>query len=135
LLCGDGAQARAYGEVAAAGYAQLLEGWAQAEDREQVMMLRAYGLALAGRSKESIVEAEQAMALERQVGLRNAYLPFTFARIYVLANRPEPAVDQLEETVRRRGIYSRQWMRIDTTFAPLRTNPRFQRLVSNAPPS
>jgi serine/threonine-protein kinase len=134
-LRGDEAQARSYGEVAAAGYAQLLEGWAQAGDREQVMMLRAYGLALAGRNKESIVEAGQAMALERQVGLRNAYLPFIFARIYVLANRPELAIDQLEETIRRRNIYSRDWMRIDTTFARLRTNPRFQRLVSGPPPS
>jgi serine/threonine-protein kinase len=128
-LRGDGAQARSYGEVAATSYAQVLEGWAQAVDREQVMILRAYGLALAGRSKEAIGEAGQAMTHERQLGLRNPYLPFIFARIYVLANQPEPAIDQLEETLRRRDFYSRDWMRIDGTFAPLRTNPRFQRLV------
>ena len=134
-LRGDGAQARSYGEVAATSYAQVQEGWGQAVDREQVMILGAYGLALAGRSNEAITEAGRAMAFEQQFGLRNAYMPFIFARIYVLANRPEPAIDQLEETLRRRDFYSRGWLRIDSTFAPLRTNPRFQRLVASDPPS
>ena len=98
---------RAYGELASAGYAHLLEGWAQAVDREQVMILRAYGLAYAGRTNEAIGEAERALALERQLGLRNAYLPLVVARIYVLANRPEQAMDQLDETLRRRDFYSR----------------------------
>ncbi len=52
-----------------------------------------------------------------------------------VANRPGPAMDQLEETPRRRDFYSRGWRRIDGTIAPLRTNPRFQRLVASDPPS
>ena len=134
-LRGDAAQARSYGEVAAAAYAQVLEGWGQAGEREQVMILRGYGLAYAGRVNEAIAEAGRALAFEQQLGLRNAYLPLIFARIYVLANRPEPAIDQLEETLRRRDFFSRGWLRIDGTFAPLRTNPRFQRLVASDPPS
>jgi len=126
----DRMQARSYGEAAAAAYSQVLESWAQAGDREQVMILRAYGLAYAGRTAEAIALAGKALALERQLGLRNAYLSFIFARIYVLANKPDEAIDQLEETLRRRDFYSRDWLRIDTTFAPLRANPRFQRLVS-----
>jgi serine/threonine protein kinase len=106
-----------------------IDQYSLAETCFEIMILRAYGLALAGRSKEAIGEAGQAMTHERQLGLRNPYLPFIFARIYVLANQPEPAIDQLEETLRRRDFYSRDWMRIDGTFAPLRTNPRFQRLV------
>ena len=86
----------------------------------------------AGRGSEAIAEAERALALERQLGLRNAYLPFIFARIYALANKPDEAIDQLEETLRRRDFISREWLRIDSTFAPLRTNPRFQRLVSSS---
>jgi serine/threonine-protein kinase len=123
-------QARSYGQMAATAYEQHLENWGQAVDREQVIVLRAYSLAYAGRAREAIAEAGRALALERQLGLRNAYLPFIFARIYVLANRPDAAVDQLEETLRRRDFYSREWLRIDSTFAPLRTNARFQRLVS-----
>jgi hypothetical protein len=113
----------------------VLEGWGQAVDEEQVMILVGYGLALAGRHQQAIAEAERAMAFEQQPGLRNACMPFIFARIYVLANRPELAIDQLEETLRRRDFFSRSWLRIDGTFAPLQTNPRFQRLVSSAPPS
>ena len=96
------------------------------------MILRAYSLAYAGRGGEAIAEAERALALERQLGLRNAYLSFIFARIYVLANKPDEAGDQLEETLRRRDFISREWLRIDSTFAPLRANPRFQRLVSSS---
>jgi TolB-like protein len=127
----DEAQARSYGEIAAAAYSQVLEGWAQAGEREQVMVLRAYGLAYAGRTGEAIAEAGRALELERQLGLRNAYLPFIFARINVLANKPGDAIDQLEETLRRRDFFSREWLRVDSTFAPLRANPRFQRLVSS----
>ena len=76
---------------------------------------------------------QRALALERQLGLRNAYLSFIFfARIYVLANKPDEAIDQLEETLRRRDFFSRGWLRIDSTFTPLRANPRFQRLVSSS---
>src|SRR5262249_27069073 len=127
----DGAQARSYGESASAAYAQLLESWGRSADREQVMILRAYALAYAGRVGEAIGEAERALALERQLGLRNAYLPFIFARICVLADRPLQAVDQLEEALRRQDLYSRRWLRIDSTLAPLREDPRFQRLVSS----
>ena len=128
----DEPRARSYGEVAATAYAQHLENWGQAVDREQVMILRAYSLAYAGRARDAIAEAERALAFERQRGLRNAYLPLIFARINVLANRPDAAVDQLEETLRRRDFFSRDWLRIDSTFAPLRAHPRFQRLVSSS---
>jgi eukaryotic-like serine/threonine-protein kinase len=127
----DQPQARSYGQLAATAYEQHLESWGQAVDREQVIVLRAYSLAYAGRAGDAIAEAGRALALERQLGLRNAYLPFIFARINVLANRPDAALDQLEETLRRRDFFSREWLRIDSTFAPLRANPRFQRLVSS----
>jgi hypothetical protein len=32
-----------------------------------------------------------------------------------------------------RDVFSRHWLRIDLTLAPLRTNPRFIRLVSENP--
>ena len=134
-LRGDAAQARSYGEVAAAAYAHVLEGWEQAGEREQVMILRAYGLAYAGRVNEAVAEAGRALAFEQQLGLRDAYLPFIFARIYDLTTTPEPAIDSTKKTLRRRDFYSRGWLRIDGTLAPLRTNPRFQRLVASDPPS
>lgn len=98
------------------------------------MVLHAFALAYAGQSGSAIAEAERALALERQVGLRNAYMPFIFARIYVLAGKHDQAVDQLEETLRRRDFYTRAWFRIDSTFKPLRDDPRFRQLVSEKSP-
>jgi tetratricopeptide (TPR) repeat protein len=98
------------------------------------MVLQAFALAYAGQSERAIAEAEQALALERQVGLRNAYLPFIFARVYVLAGRPEQAIEQLEEALRRRDLYTRAWFQIDGTFRPLRNHPRFRQLVAEKPP-
>jgi eukaryotic-like serine/threonine-protein kinase len=129
-LRGDLAHARSYGETSAAEYGRLLDGWGKAGEREQVMVLRAFALAYAGQSERAIAEAERALALERQVGVRNAYLPFIFARVYVLAGRPEPAIEQLEEALRRRDLYTRAWFKIDATFRPLRNHPRFRQLVS-----
>jgi predicted Zn-dependent protease len=121
---------RSYGQSAADAYAKVLETWGQSAEREQVMMLRAYALAYAGQTAAATAEAERAMALERRLGLRTAYLTFVFARIYVLAGKPDEAIDQLEETLRRQDVFSRHWLRIDSTFAPLGEHPRFQRLIS-----
>jgi len=129
-LRGEMAGARSYGETAAAEYAKLLEGWGTASEREQVMILHAFALAYAGQTANAIVEAERAVALERQVGLRAPYLPFIFARVYVLAGRPEQAVAQLEEVLRLRDFYTRAWFKIDPTFAPLRNDRLFRQLVS-----
>jgi hypothetical protein len=128
------ARSRSYGETAAAEYVRLLEGWGKAAEREQVMVLHAFALAYAGQSGSAIAEAERALALERQLGLRDAYMPFIFARICVLAGKHDQAVEQLEETLRRRDFFTRAWFRIDSTFKPLRDHPRFRQLVSEKSP-
>jgi len=133
-LRGDVARSRSYGETAAAEYVRLLEGWGKAAEREQVMVLHAFALAYAGQSGSAIAEAERALALERQLGLRDAYMPFIFARICVLAGKHDQAVEQLEETLRRRDFFTRAWFRIDSTFKPLRDHPRFRQLVSEKSP-
>jgi eukaryotic-like serine/threonine-protein kinase len=130
-LRGEAVQARSYGETAVAAWTRLLDTWGSSADREQVMILRAYSLAYAGKPTIAVAGAERALAFERQLGLKNAYLPFVFARICVLAGRHDQAIDQLEEVLRRRDDFSRAWMRIDGTLAPLRNNARFMRLVSD----
>jgi TolB-like protein/Tfp pilus assembly protein PilF len=127
---GDSAGARSYGNTAAAEYARLIDGWGKAAELEQIIVLRAFALAYAGQSSVAIAEAQHALAVERQVGVRNAYLPFIFARVYVLAGKYDQAVEQLEEAIRRRDFYTRAWFQIDPTFKPLRNHPRFRRLVS-----
>jgi hypothetical protein len=50
--------------------------------------------------------------------------------VYILIGEQEKALDLLEPLLRRPYYLSPGWLRIDPTFDPLRSNPRFQRLVA-----
>ncbi len=51
-------------------------------------------------------------------------------RIYLLAGEPEQALDLLEPLLKMPYYLSPGWLRIDPDFAPLKGNPRFERLVA-----
>ena len=54
------------------------------------------------------------------------------ARIYTVVGEPDKAVDQLEALLKMPYFLSPGWLRIDPNFAPLRGNPRFQKLVAGS---
>jgi hypothetical protein len=62
-------------------------------------------------------------------GANGPYFQLQLARIYLLVGAPDKALDQLEPLLRIPYYLSPGWLRIDPTWDPLRSNPRFRKLV------
>jgi TolB-like protein/tetratricopeptide (TPR) repeat protein len=95
------------------------------------------GLALAylGRKAEAVREGLRAVELtpiSRDAYL-GAYVQLQLVRIYLLVGEPDQALDQLEPLLRIPFYLSPSWLRIDPTFDPLRSHPRFRKLVEGTP--
>ena len=100
----------------------------------QLHVLLGTALAYLDRRDEAVGEGEQAVAMlpVSKDAFVGAYLQHQLARIYLLVGEPERALDQLEPLLKMPYYLSPGWLRIDPTFAPLRGNPRFKRLVSGS---
>ena len=128
-LRGHPAEARVYADTARLAFEEQLR--AAPEDPQRHAYL---GVALAylGRKAEAIQEGERAVALMpvSRDALIGAYLQHDLVRIYLLVGEPEKALDQLEPLLRMPYHLSPGWLKVDPTFAPLRGNPRFERLIA-----
>jgi serine/threonine-protein kinase len=126
---GDSVRARAWGDTAAPEYATQLRDTPNDAQRH---VFRGLALAYAGRKAEAIAEGERAVALvpPEKDALQNAYFVHVLARIYLLTGENEKALDLLAQLLARPYYLSPGWLRVDPTFAPLKGNPRFERLAS-----
>jgi hypothetical protein len=61
-----------------------------------------------------------------------AYVQHQLARIYIMVGEPEKALDRLEPLLKVPYFLSPGWLRVDPTFDPLRSNPRFKKLTESA---
>jgi Flp pilus assembly protein TadD len=127
-LRGDAANLRASAEEARKAIEKLLR--ATPDDPQRHVSL---GLALAylGRKNEAIAEGQRGVVLVpvAKDAYLGPYIQHQLVRIYMLVGEPEMALDRLQPLLGMPYYLSRDWLRIDPNFDPLRKNPRFQRLV------
>jgi eukaryotic-like serine/threonine-protein kinase len=128
-LQGSTARSRAYADSARLAYEEQLRA---SPDDAWLHAARGLTLAYQARQAEAIQEGLQAVALARTSTFPQLrpYLQHQLARIYILAGETEKALDHLEPLLKLSYHLSPGWLRIDPTFAPLRGNPRFDRLVN-----
>jgi tetratricopeptide (TPR) repeat protein len=128
-LKGDAAKVRFYAEEAR----KAIE--------EQVRMIPGDGqthgnlgiaLAYLGRKEEAMREGQKAVALS--TGRGSGFFQGMLVEIYVLVGEPEKALDQLEPLLKvgADSVLSPGWLKVDPGFDPLRSNPRFQKLIASA---
>jgi serine/threonine-protein kinase len=128
-LRGNQALTRVYADSARLALEEQLR--AVPEDGQR-HVFRGLALAYMGRKAEAIAEGKRGVALWpiSRDAYNGAYVQHQLVRIYLLVGEPEKALDQLEPLLEMPYYLSPGWLRIDPTFAPLKGNPRFERLIA-----
>jgi len=131
-LRGETALARVWADTAQAEFAAQLAGVPVSRQSAQAHVLRAIDLAYLGRKSEAIDEATLATTTVPVSASHTdgVYFQHQFVRTLVLLGEHERALDMLEPLLEIPYFVSPSWLRIDPNFAPLRGNPRFERLVA-----
>jgi serine/threonine-protein kinase len=126
---GDTKRTAALADSARRGFEEQIQA---APGQGQLYGLLGMSLQLMGHNQEAMVQAEKGKALsplDRNLN-NSSYTWMLASRIYARANQPDKAIDILEKLLTLPGDLSRDWLRLDPYFAPLRGQPRFQQLVA-----
>ena len=86
-------------------------------------------LAMAGKAAEADVLLAKAVELAAAVTTQHYYILLNAARIETVLGNKERAIDFIEESRRKGGILTPQYLALDPTFASLKGNPRFEKLL------
>ncbi len=127
-LRGDHGKARAYADTA---YRATVSQVKAAPKDPQRPLIAGLQLAVLGRKSDAIASGLRGLALspiERDHWF-GPYYQQIMARIYMMTGEPDKAVDLLEMILKEPYFVTPAWLRIDPTWAPLKGNPRFDKLV------
>jgi serine/threonine-protein kinase len=127
-LRGDKARARAYADTA---LAELGEQLKKAPNDPQRHLFSGLSLAYLGRKADAIREGTRGAELAplSRDQANGAYGQHQLVRIYLIVGENEKALDLLEPLLKVPYTLSPDWLPIDPGFAPLKGNPRFERLI------
>jgi serine/threonine-protein kinase len=130
-LRGDRARARAFADTAQAEFTKQLQ---LTPNDPQQHLFRGLALATLGRKDEAIAEAMRGASFNPldKDQVNGPYYQHQLARVYLLTGENEKALDVLETLIRIPYLLTPARLRIDPTFAPLKGNPRFEKLIRGA---
>ena len=129
-LAGDSVRARHYADSARIAYDTQLHAM---PDDVRRNLYHALALAYLGQRAAAVREGEHALALAQATGDQYVLIPYArhlLAWIYVTVGDHPHAITQLDSLLAHPYVISPAWLRIDPTWAPLKGNPGFQRLIS-----
>ena len=123
---GELLKARAYADSA------LAPSKSQAEDAPkdaQLQVLYGLVLAFAGKPAEARAASAKALALDPSAATQHIYILLNAARIEIILGNKDHAVDYIEQIRRDGGFLTPQFLAADPTFASLKGNARFEKLL------
>jgi len=123
---GEPAKAWAYADSALA--ASKLQSEETPKDA-QLQVLYGVVLALTGKSSDARAAAVRALALDPRVTTQRSYVLLNAARLETILGDKDRAIEYIEEVRKTGGILTPQFLSLDPTFASLKGNPRFEKLL------